>query len=81
MSKATPRPVNGVVMSANRIAASTPRRRTGWSVTSAHSAGSRVISISVARSRILRYSGSARPAWRMNQTGVASTDRPRVARR
>ena len=45
MSNATPRPVNGVVMSANRIAASTPRRRTGWSVTSAHSAGSRVISM------------------------------------
>ena len=30
---------------------------------------SRVISMRVARSRILRYSGSARPAWRMNQTG------------
>ena len=73
--------MNGVVMSANRMAASTPRRRTGWRVTSAHSAGSRVISRSVACSRIFRYSGSARPAWRMNQTGVVSTGRLRVARR
>ena len=58
MSKSTPSPVNGVVMSAKRIAASTPRRRTGWSVTSAQSAGSRVISMSDAGSRMARNSGS-----------------------
>ena len=81
MSNAIPSPASGVVMSANRIAASTPRRWTGWSVTSAHRAASRVISSSVARSRMARYSGSARPAWRMNQTGVVSTGRPRAARR
>ena len=68
-------------MSAKRIAASTPRRRTGWSVTSVQSAGSRVISTSVARSRIARYSGRDRPAWRMNQTGVTSTGSRRQARR
>ena len=32
-------------MSAKRMAASTPSRRTGWRVTSAHSAASRVISM------------------------------------
>jgi hypothetical protein len=31
-------------------------------------------------SRILRYSGSDRPACRMNQTGVCGTGRPRQAR-
>ena len=67
ISTATPIPASGVVISANRMAASTPSRRTGWRVTSAHSAGSLVISGSVVRSRIARYSGSARPAWRMKQ--------------
>ena len=62
ISRSTPMPGSGVVMSANRIAASTPSRLTGWSVTSAHRAASRVISTSVARSRIVRYSGSDRPA-------------------
>ena len=32
------------------------------------------------RSRIARYSGSERPAWRMNQTGVRSTGSRRAAR-
>ena len=81
ISTSMPIPASGVVISANRIAASTPRRRTGWSVTSAHRAASRVISTSVARARIARYSARDRPAWRMNQTGVASTDSRRQARR
>ncbi len=33
------------------------------------------------RSRTARYSGSDRPAWRMNQTGVAGTGSRRHARR
>jgi hypothetical protein len=32
-------------------------------------------------SRTARYSGSDRPAWRMNQTGVRSTGWRRQARR
>ncbi len=32
-------------------------------------------------SRSLRYSGSERPAWRMNHTGVCLTLSPRAARR
>ena len=32
-------------------------------------------------SRTLRYSGSERPAWRMNHTGVCGTGSPRAARR
>ena len=56
-------------MSANMIAPSTPSRRTGCRVTSAQSAASRTISTSPARSRTARYSGSARPACRMNHTG------------
>ncbi len=80
-STATPTPGRGVVMSANMIAASTPSRATGWSVTSVHRAASATICWRVARSRILRYSGSDRPAWRMNQTGVASTGSRRQAAR
>jgi hypothetical protein len=34
----------------------------------------------VCRLRIARYSGSDRPAWRMNQTGVRSTGSRRAAR-
>ena len=68
------------MMSANSTAASTPCRRTGWSVTSAQSSGVRAISKSACRSRSSRYSGSDRPAWRMNQTGVRSTGSRRRAR-
>jgi len=31
--------------------------------------------------RTARYSGSDRPAWRMNHTGVCGTGSPRQARR
>ena len=66
-------------MSANITAASTSWRRTGWSVTSAQSSVSAQISRSVARLRSSRYSGSERPAWRMNHTGVRSTGSRRAA--
>src|SRR3990167_620059 len=68
-------------ISANRIAASTPRRSTGWSVTSAAASGFRHISRKPNRSRIARYSGMYRPAWRMSQTGVCGTGSRRAARR
>ncbi len=45
------------MMSANMTAASTSCRRTGWSVTSAHSSGSFATSKNEWRSRIARYSG------------------------
>ena len=67
------------MMSANITAASTSCRRTGWSVTSAVSSADRLTSKNACRSRIARYSGSERPACRMNHTGVRST--ARAARR
>ena len=74
-----PIPTTGVMMSANITAASTPCRRTGWSVTSAHSSGVPATSQKLWRSRSARYSGSERPAWRMNHTGVRSTGSRRAA--
>ena len=68
------------MMSAKRTAASTPSRRTGWSVTSAQSSGVPPSSKNEWRSRSARYSGSERPAWRMNHTGVRSTCSRRSAR-
>ena len=68
------------MMSANITAASTSCRRTGCSVTSAQSSGWRAISNSPYCFRSSRYSGSERPAWRMNQTGVRSTGSRRAAR-
>ena len=67
-------------MSAKITAASTPWRRTGWRVTSAHSSGVPATSKKPCRSRIARYSGSERPACRMNQTGVRSVGSRRSAR-
>ncbi len=70
MSTSTPIARSGTTMSLNRIAASTSYRRSGCSVISVTSSG-RVHDSSIAMpSRTLRYSGSDRPAWRMNQTGV-----------
>ena len=68
------------MMSANITAASTPCARTGWSVTSAQSSGRRQTSNRPYCLRSSRYSGSERPAWRMNQTGVRSTGSRRAAR-
>ncbi len=73
-------PSTGDMMSANITAASTPCRRTGCNVTSAQSSGVSATSKKPWRSRIARYSGSERPACRMNQTGVRSTGSRRAAR-
>ena len=63
------------------MAASTPYRRTGWRVISTTRSGSMHDSSMPTPSRTARYSGSDRPAWRMNQTGVCGTGSPRAARR
>jgi hypothetical protein len=68
------------MMSAKRTAASTPCRCTGWSVTCAQSSGVRARSKNEWRSRSARYSGSERPACRMNHTGVRSTGSRRATR-
>src|SRR5256714_3497463 len=70
---------NGSRMSANRIAASTPRRSTGWSVTWAASSGLWHRSSSECFCRSRRYSGRERPACRMNHTGVTSVGSERHA--
>jgi ribosomal protein S13 len=49
-------------------------------VTSAHNSGVWATSKNACFSRIARYSGSDRPAWRMNHTGVRSTSSRRAAR-
>src|SRR5690349_13819214 len=79
-STSTPMPRTGDMMSAKRTAASTPCRRTGCSVTSAQSSGVPAISKKPCRSRSARYSGSDRPACRMNQTGVRSAGSRRSTR-
>src|SRR5206468_11123597 len=79
-STSMPIPSTGSMMSANITAASTPWARTGCSVTSAQSSGCRQTSKSPYCFRSSRYSGSDRPAWRMNQTGVRSTGSRRAAR-
>src|SRR5436309_3378982 len=67
-------------MSAKGIAASAPRRATGWSVTSAAASGFRASSRNPYRSRIARYSGRYRPACRMSHTGVYEVGCRRAAR-
>src|SRR5215472_18345889 len=80
MSTSTPTARNGTTMSLNRIAASTSYLRSGCMVISVTSSG-RVHESSIEMpSRTRRYSGSDRPAWRMNQTGVNGTGSLRQAR-
>ena len=67
-------------MSLNRIAASTSYRRNGCRVISVISSGRVHASRIGTPSLTLWYSGSERPAWRMNQTGVYGTGSPRQAR-
>jgi hypothetical protein len=67
-------------MSLKNTAASTPCRRTGCIVISLASSGLRHASSIVPVARSARYSGSERPACRMNQTGVISGRSPRRAR-
>ena len=76
MSRSTPTALSGSTMSEKKIAASTPYRRTGCSVISMTRSGRMQASSIATPSRSLRYSGSDRPAWRMNQTGVWSTGPP-----
>src|SRR5690349_2664278 len=68
-------------MSENRIAASTPWRRTGCIVISQVRSGVRQACSIPVSARSARYSGSERPAWRMNQTGSRSGRSPRAAAR
>ena len=56
-------------MSLKKTAASTPCRRTGCRVISATRSGRMQDSSMGMPSRSFRYSGSERPAWRMNHTG------------
>ena len=63
------------------MAASTPWRRTGCIVISAASSGLAMASRMVPSPRTARYSGSDRPAWRMNHTGGYGVGSPRHAAR
>ena len=70
MSMPTPTALSGTTMSLNRIAASTAYLRSGCSVNSVIRSGWAQASSMGVPARAARYSGSDRPAWRMNQTGV-----------
>ena len=63
-------------MSEKKIAASTPYRRTGCRVISVTRSGRMQESSMEMPSRTRRYSGSERPAWRMNHTGVWGAGSP-----
>ncbi len=76
ISTSIPASFSGTTMSEKKMPASTSCRRTGWQVISAAIAGFRQASSMVVPSRSARYSGSDRPAWRMNQTGRRLTGRP-----
>src|SRR3989304_1277210 len=80
-SRPTPMASTGRRMSAKMIAASTPRRSTGRSVTSAAASGFLQSSRKPNRARSARYSAMKRPAWRISQTGVYSAGSRRHARR
>ena len=81
MSMSRPTARSGTTMSLNRMAASAANRRSGCSVSSAIMSAVVQAASMLNRSRTARYSGSDRPAWRMNQTGVAGTGSRRHARR
>ena len=81
ISKSTPMPWRGSMMSAKTTAASTPRMSTGRQVTSTQRSEVVASSMKEKRSRRARYSGRERPAWRMNHTGVVSNFSQRVAAR
>ena len=66
-------------MSLNKMAASTSYRRSGCMVISVISSGRVHESSMEMPSRSFRYSGSDRPACRMNQTGVYGTGSRRQA--
>ncbi len=81
--KVKPMPIgsSGRRMSAKTMAASSSKRRSGCSVTSAATSERLHISMKARRSRMARYSGRYRPAWRISHTGVASTGRRAQASR
>ncbi len=81
MSSSMPDARSGTTMSENRIAASTPCLRTGCSVISVISSASKHACIMVFLARNGRYSGSDRPACRMNHTGMRLGLRPVAAAR
>src|SRR5260221_14401140 len=70
MSKSTPIPSKGIIISANNIAASTPNISTGCNETFAASSGFLTISKIVYFSLSFLYSGKYLPACRIYQTGV-----------
>lgn len=75
----TPASLRGMTISEKKIPASTSWRRTGCSVISAASSGLRQESSMEIPWRASRYSGSERPAWRMNHTGRRVGLPPRYA--
>ncbi len=79
ISTSSPASLSGTTMSLKKMPASTPCRRTGCRVISAASSGVRQASSIAWPTRSSRYSGSERPAWRMNQTGRVSGRVPRIA--
>ena len=81
ISTSTPARRRGTTMSEKKIAASTSWRRTGCIVISRTRSGMRQESSIPIPSRTWRYSGSERPACRMNHTGWRSGRWPRSARR
>src|SRR6478609_6029304 len=81
MSRSMPDARSGTTMSENRMAASTPCLRTGCKVISVIRSASKQACIIVFLARSARYSGSERPACRMNQTGTRLGLRPPAAAR
>ena len=79
MSRSTPTALRGSTMSEKKMAASTPYRRTGCRVISTTRSGVMQDSSMPTPWRRARYSGSERPACRMNHTGVCGTGSPRAA--
>jgi hypothetical protein len=69
MTTSTPASRSGTTMSEKKMPASTSWRRTGCSVSSEASSGVRHASSIAVPARAARYSGSDRPACRMNHTG------------
>ncbi len=73
MSMSTPAARSGTTMSLNKMAASTPYRRTGCSVISVMMSGVKQASSIAIPALAALYSGSARPAWRIYHTGTLAT--------
>ncbi len=81
MSRSMPTALSGTTMSLKKMAASTPYRRTGCRVISTTRSVRKHESSIAVPCRTARYSGSERPACRMNHTGVCATGSRRQAAR